>query len=406
MSKEFDIKPFLLNNNKVFRDAVHNYITVDNRIILELIDSKEMQRLRRIKQLGGTHQVYVSAEHTRFTHSLGVYQVAKVMCKQSCIGTHLSDYEKLIVQCAALLHDLGHGPFSHCFESVFNTNHEDFTVSFILKNSEVHTILETVHKGFSKEVAKVIEKTHTNKVLVAMVSSQLDCDRMDYLLRDSYFTGTTYGQFDLQRILRIMDVEDGKIVYKVSGVQAIEDYILARYHMYWQVYYHPTTRSYEQLLLSIFNRVKDLYSNGFDLGDIHYLKPFLNDTLDNQSYYDLDENVVMYYFKSFMNSEDKILADLSKRFLNRNLFKYQDYTNKEDENKMRNQYVEGEDQYYILCDDQTQTPYHYDGNSKGENQILIAKDFKLIPLQDISEIVGAITNSVKSKEDHKIFYPK
>src|SRR5699024_9301273 len=136
----------------------------------------------------------------------------------------------------------------------------EYTVKIINGNSEVNCILESFEKGFSKKVSSIIEKTHPNTILIQMISSQLDADRMDYLLRDSYFTGTTYGHFDLYRILRVMKVVDNKIVYKYSGVQAIENYILARYHMYWQVYYHPTSRSYEQLLISIFRRMKDLYN--------------------------------------------------------------------------------------------------------------------------------------------------
>lgn len=405
--KEFLLDDIKLEKSKVFRDAVHNYIYVDNIVILKLIDTVEFQRLRRIKQLGGTHQVYQSAEHTRFSHSMGVYQITKMMCKDSCIGKYLSDFDKLTVQCAALLHDVGHGPFSHCFESVFDTNHEEFTVAIINGNTEIHDILEGVCVGFSKLVSSVISKTHDNSILVSMVSSEIDADRMDYLLRDSYFTGTTYGQFDLQRILRVMDVSNDVIVYKESGVQAIEDYILARYHMYWQVYYHPTARSYEQLLLSVFNRVKDLFDDGFDLGDISYLLPFLKKNLTVEDYINLDESVVLYYFKKFTECSDKILKDLSSRFLKRDLFLYQDYTDLEFENEKRNLCDSKglNSKYYVVCDDQVQLPYKFFSNQEDKKQIFINKNNNLIPLPDVSEIVWALTNSKKRKEDHKIFFP-
>ena len=295
-----------LKDSKVFRDAIHNYIHVDQPVILELINSKEMQRLRRIKQLGGTHQVYQSAEHSRFCHSLGVYFIVRKMIFNSDIGEYINDYDKLTVMCAALLHDIGHGPFSHCFERVFGLNHEDFTIKIINGDSEVNHILENFDPGFSKKVSSIIEKKHPNKILIQMISSQLDADRMDYLLRDSYFTGTTYGHFDLYRILRVMKVVNNKIVYKYSGVQAIENYILARYHMYWQVYYHPTSRSYEQLLISIFRRVKDLYIKGYEFGDIRYLMPFLEDRVDEVAYTKLDENIVLYYFRIQSEGKDKI----------------------------------------------------------------------------------------------------
>lgn len=404
----FTLASIKLPDSHVFRDAIHNYIHVENQVLLDLIDASEMQRLRRIKQLGGTYQVYQSAEHSRFSHSLGVYQIVKMMLDDNCIGRYLNDYDKLTVMCAGLLHDIGHGPFSHCFEDVFFLNHEEYTMQIINGDTSVHRVLEAFHPGFASEVSSVIEKNHPNKILVQMISSQLDADRMDYLLRDSYFTGTTYGQFDLSRILRVMKVHDGRIVYKESGVQAIEDYILARYHMYWQVYYHPTARSYEQLLISVFRRIKDLYDSGYDFGDIHYLEPFLKGAVDEKEYVNLDESIVLYYFKRFSEGKDKILADLSRRFLNRDLYKYHDVLSEQDviETKKKYQALGFEPRYYVVSDDQSQIPYRYYGNHDdiGEIQVLMPEGLKALP--EVSEIVGAITNSKKHKNDHKIFYPK
>lgn len=397
-----------LGDSKVFRDAVHNYIHVDQPIILDLINSHEMQRLRRIKQLGGTSQVYQSAEHSRFCHSLGVYYIVRKMLFSSKIGDYLNDYDKLTVMCAALLHDIGHGPFSHCFEDAFDLNHEVYTIKIINGDTEVHNILEQFDQGFAKTVSSVIEKNHPNKILVQMVSSQLDADRMDYLLRDSYFSGTTYGQFDLSRILRVMCVYDGKIVFKSSGVQAIENYILARYHMYWQVYYHPTARSYEQVLISIFRRMKDLYREGYDFGDIRYLKPFLEGNVDENDYTNLDEGIVFYYFKLLSKSDDFVLADLCQRFLNRRLFIYHDLLDQHEKEVAKKFYEKkGYDpRYYVVSDDQSQIPYRYYGNNEelSEIEILIDEELKFLP--EVSEIVGAIVNSKKKKNDHKIFYPE
>lgn len=397
-----------LKDTKVFRDAIHNYIHVDQPLILDLINSPEMQRLRRIKQLGGTYQVYQSAEHSRFCHSLGVYFIVRKMIFNSVVGTYLNDYDKLTVMCAALLHDIGHGPFSHCFEDAFDLDHEEYTIKIINGNTTVHDILEAFDSGFAKKVSSIIEKNHPNKILVQMVSSQLDADRMDYLLRDSYFTGTTYGQFDLSRILRVMMVHDGKIVFKASGVQAIENYILARYHMYWQVYYHPTARSYEQLLISIFRRMKDLYQTGYDFGEIRYLEPFLKGQVDEKAYIKLDEGIVIYYFTVLSESDDKILSDLCARFLNRRLFIYHDLLD-EHEKKLAEAFYakKGYDpRYYVLSDDQSQVPYRYYGNTEELSEIKILIDEELHFLPEVSEIVGAIVNSRKNKNDHKIFYPK
>lgn len=397
-----------LNDSRVFRDAVHNYIHVDQPVLLELINSKEMQRLRRIKQLGGTHQVYQSAEHSRFCHSLGVYFIVRKMIFNSDVGEYINDYDKLTVMCAALLHDIGHGPFSHCFEGAFGLNHEEFTIKIINGNSEVNHILESFEPGFSRKVSSIIEKKHPNKILIQMISSQLDADRMDYLLRDSYFTGTTYGHFDLYRILRVMKVVNNRIVYKDSGVQAIENYILARYHMYWQVYYHPTSRSYEQLLISIFRRMKDLYIKGYKFGDIRYLMPFLEDRVDEVAYTKLDESIVQYYFRILSEGKDQILADLCNRFLNRKLFLYHDLKSNEEKIKIRDLYRQKgfDPHYYVVSDDQSQIPYLYYNNEDeiGEIEILVNRELKVLP--EVSEIVGAITNSTKNKIDHKIFYPE
>ena len=397
-----------LNDSRVFRDAVHNYIHVDQPVLLELINSKEMQRLRRIKQLGGTHQVYQSAEHSRFCHSLGVYFIVRKMIFNSDVGEYINDYDKLTVMCAALLHDIGHGPFSHCFEGAFGLNHEEFTIKIINGNSEVNHILESFEPGFSRKVSSIIEKKHPNKILIQMISSQLDADRMDYLLRDSYFTGTTYGHFDLYRILRVMKVVNNRIVYKDSGVQAIENYILARYHMYWQVYYHPTSRSYEQLLISIFRRMKDLYIKGYKFGDIRYLMPFLEDRVDEVAYTKLDESIVLYYFRILSEGKDQILADLCNRFLNRKLFLYHDLKSNEEKIKIRDLYRQNgfDPHYYVVSDDQSQIPYLYYNNEDeiGEIEILVNRELKVLP--EVSEIVGAITNSTKNKIDHKIFYPE
>ena len=402
--ENFNLKSIELKEKRVFRDAIHNYIHVDHDVILKLINAAAMQRLKRIKQLGGIHQVYQSAEHSRFTHSLGVYAVVRRMINESVVGDYLNDYDQLTVMIAGLLHDLGHGPFSHCFEDVFGKSHEEFTVRIIKEDKEIHNILESCVKGLCEDVCAVIEKTHDNHILIQMISSQLDADRMDYLLRDSYFTGTTYGQFDLSRILRVMQVKDGKIVYKQSGVQAIENYILARYHMYWQVYYHPTTRSYEQIMISIFKRIKDLYKKGYIFDDIEYLIPFLNENVSVADYLNLDENICFYYFRKLTNSKDAILKDLSYRFLNRKLFVYQDYISlKQKENIEMECRNKGYDpRYYVFCDDQIQIPYLHYGNKDDIREIEIIMHNRLVPLSEVSEIVGAITHSKNNKIDSKI----
>lgn len=408
--EDFRLKSIELNEKRVIRDAIHDYIHVDHLIIWRLINSKEMQRLRRIKQLGGTYQVFQSAEHSRFVHSLGVYQVVRRMLETECLTNALSDYDKLCVMCAGLLHDIGHGPFSHSFEGVFEENHEDMTVRMILEESEVHDILVSLYKQLPQDVASIIQHTHPNRILIQMVSSQLDADRMDYLLRDSYMSGTTYGHFDMSRILRTMRIRDGKIVYKESGVQAIENYILARYHMYWQVYYHPTARSYEHLLQSVFQRVKDLYYDGYVFQThLHYLIPMLEHRFQVSDFVDLDEAVILYYFKEFTREKDFILSDLSSRFLNRHLFKYQQLKSQKDLMSIKAiaQAKGYHPDYYIVSDNQKQIPYLHYGESGELSEIeILDSEGCLSPLPMKSEIVSAILNSKRFKSDQKVFFPK
>lgn len=408
--EDFTLKSTEMIENRVLRDAIHDYIEVDWYIIYQIINSKEMQRLRRIKQLGGTYQVFQSAEHSRFVHSLGVYQIIKKMLETKCLSTYLSDYDKLCVMLAGLLHDVGHGPFSHSFEGIFDINHEEMSVDIILGDTEVNALMKTIHPELPNDVASIILHKHENQVLIQMVSSQLDADRMDYLLRDSYMTGTTYGQFDLSRILRTMRISNGRIVYKESGVQAIENYILARYHMYWQVYYHPTARSYEHLLQSVFLRIKDLFNEGYEFNTpIHYLTPFLENNITVEDYLNLDEAVLLYYFREFQKEEDKILKDLSTRFLNRKLFKYKQLMSEEELIRIKGIAQEKgyNPKYYILSDNQKQIPYLYYGENKQLDEIQILSPQKeLSPLPKKSEIVSAIVSSKKYKSDEKVFFPK
>lgn len=401
-----------LNESRVFRDPIHRYIHIYHLPFWQLINTKEMQRLRRIHQLGGTHQVYQTAEHTRFPHSLGVYEVVRRMLELETFQGQLNDYERLSVLCAALLHDVGHGPFSHSFEHVFAVSHEDFTRRIILDpDTEVNQVLASYHPKLPEDVASIIEKTHPNPLLIQLVSSQIDGDRMDYLLRDSYFTGTSYGNFDMERILRTLRVKNKQIVFKESGVQAIEDYILARYHMYWQVYYHPTTRSYERLLILIFRRIRDLYQQSYPFENpMPYLMPFIaGEDVSVEAYLKLDESCLLYYFSLLEETKDAILSDLCTRFLSRKLFKYRNLKDEADYARIRDQLEKlGYDvNYYLAMDDPKQTPYiHYGAGHEVEEIQILRPDGSIRLLPEVSEIVHAIVESKLDKQDKKVYFPK
>lgn len=394
--------------HRVFRDPVHGYIHVNHQIIWDCINTKEFQRLRRIKQLGASFQVYPTAEHSRFSHSLGVYEVTRRMLTEvSDLKNSVSDYDKTLVLLAALLHDIGHGPFSHSFENISKTNHETYSEMIILGDSQINKILANVDKNLPLEVSSIINHTHKNKILSQIVSSQLDADRMDYLLRDAYFTGTSYGSFDLDRILRTMKVVNDKLVVKESGIHAVEDYIMARYHMYWNVYFHPVSRSYEAILTRIFKRMKDLRENDL-MADYPLLRDFLNEKKPNiDSFFYLDESLMFYYFNKMQKSPDLVLRDLAKRLLNRKLFAYEDLVNDDHKNEIKklakNQGYNPK--YYVYVDKLGQTPYTpYQGEAASLIYILTKKN-EVVELSKISEIVASISVG-KEKIESKIFFPK
>ncbi|MBP1996192.1 HD domain-containing protein [Paenibacillus eucommiae] len=314
-----------MKEEKVFKDPVHKYIYVQDKTIWDLINTREFQRLRRIRQLGTSFLTFHGAEHSRFSHSLGVYEITRKIISQFERNRY-EDWpqeERLLCLCAALLHDLGHGPFSHSIEKAFNTHHEEWSCRIVLGDTEVNEVLRRVSPDFPKHVAGVICKSYNKEIVVSLVSSQLDADRMDYLLRDAYFTGVNYGTFDLERILRVVRPYKGHIVVKESGMHAVEDYLMSRYQMYWQVYFHPVTRSAEILLQKIFQRAKHLFEEQYSFG---FMLPPILSLLENRltvdDYFLLDEAVMQTVLMFWCSEKDPVLADLCSRFLNRRLLKY------------------------------------------------------------------------------------
>lgn len=314
-----------LSEEKVFKDPVHNYIYVKDDTIWDLINSIEFQRLRRIRQLGTSYLTFHGAEHSRFSHSLGVYEITRRIISQF-ERSGFEDWpqeERLLTLCAALLHDVGHGPFSHSIEKAFGNHHEIWSCRIILGDTEVNRILRQADPALPEKVAAVISKTYEHKIVVSLISSQMDADRMDYLLRDAYFTGVDYGTFDLERILRMVRPHKDCIVVKESGMHAVEDYLMSRYQMYWQVYFHPVTRSGEILLYKIFARARALYEEGHEFSFLNNtLSKFFENRLTVSDYLLLDESLMQMVFMEWTNDRDSILSDLCFRFLHRRLFKY------------------------------------------------------------------------------------
>ena len=400
-----------LDETKVLKDPVHSYIHIHYEVIWNCLDSKEFQRLRRIRQLGGDFQVYPTAEHSRFSHSLGVYEIVRRMVtevKSLCV--ELTEYEKVCVMLAGLLHDVGHGPFSHAFEHITNHSHEEYTAKIILGNTELNAILRAVSEKLPQDIVSIIQHTHENDILNQIVSGQLDADRMDYLLRDSYFTATSYGQFDLERILRTMRVRktnEGRkvIVVKYTGIHSVEDYIMARYQMYWQVYYHPVARSYEAVFIQLFNRLKDIFKVDKDyFEDMKVLIPFLEKSeVSVDEYFKLDENSLLYCCALIQDKEDKIAADLAKRLQNRRLFEYVDY-NEENLAQIKNMLKENnlDERYYLKIESieaSVYSPY------KGRKILIEKLNGDIVALEKASTIVESITKG-QTKKEGTIFFPK
>lgn len=402
-----------LNETKVIRDPIYSYILVDYKIIWDLLSTFEVQRLRRILQLAGTNYVFPSCEHTRFVHSLGAYEVTrKIITTVEDIKNSLTEEEKVQVLCTALLHDIGHGPYSHCFESFHEVSHEEYTRLIILdKDSEVNKVLVSYDDNLPELISAIINHTHPNPILYQLISSQIDADRMDYLLRDAYMSGTPYGSFDVNRIMRIMKVKDHNIVYKKSGVSAIENYIMGRYHMYEQVYYHPVSTCVEILFSSFLKRIKELHLRGYKFNfDITTLVPFLNtnDKVAIKDYVMLDDIVVNFYIKQALNEKDLILKDLARRIIYRDLLDYEVLKDKKDiENKKREAQIKGfNSDYYVAALRLRRNIYKKYGDVNYAGINILLDDGTIKEITKVSQIVEAISNSkIVNNEDTILYYP-
>lgn len=411
-------------SEKVFRDPIHNYVHVQHQIILDLINTKEMQRLRRIKQLGTASFTFHGAEHSRFGHSLGVYEITRRICdrfernfptKEANDGLW-DDNERLVALCASLLHDIGHGPFSHTFEKIFTTDHEDLTIQIITsEETEVNQILRKVHSDFPNMVASVIQKNYPNQQVVQMISSQIDADRMDYLLRDSFYTGTNYGNFDLNRILRVIRPYEHGILFDFAGMHAVEDYVVSRYQMYMQIYFHPVSRAFEVMLNRLLLRAQELFdtNNEFFKSSSPFLVPFFEKNWSLSNYLNLDDGILLTYFNHWIQfSDDPILKDLADRFLNRKPFKSVTYNSETDED-MLNLLIDKidalgyETKYYTAINSSYDLPYDLyrpeDRNPRTQIE-LVEKDGTLLELSKASNLVEALTGQVRG--DMRVFFPR
>ena len=380
-----------LAEEKVFKDPIHKYVHVKDQLIWDLIKTKEFQRLRRIKQLGTLYLAFHTAEHSRFGHSLGVYEIVRRMIDESFVGREAWNNK------------------DRPLEKIFNTDHEAFTQEIITGNTEVNEVLSRVSETFPQEVADVINKTHKNKLVISMISSQIDADRMDYLQRDAYFTGVSYGTFDMERILRLMRPSKDEVLIKESGMHAVENFIMSRYQMYWQIYFHPVSRGGEVLLNNCLKRVKQLYKEDYQFK--MYPKefiPFFEGTITIDQYVELDEVTVLFYLKKWIHEEDEILSDLARRFINRDLFKYIPFDGSIITiTELQDLFIEGgiDPEYYFVSEAFSDLPYDYDRPGSNRQPIhLLRRNGSIKEISSQSLVISSITGI--NREDYKLYYPK
>jgi HD superfamily phosphohydrolase len=315
------------NKKKIFNDPIYGFITIPYDIIFDLIEHPYFQRLRRIKQLGLTHVVYPGALHTRFHHAMGtMYLMTKAVEVIRSKGIEITEDEAKGVCIAILLHDIGHGPFSHALEHsiVSGVSHEEISTLFMDE-------LNKEFKGKLDLALQIFRNEYQKKFLHQLVSSQLDMDRLDYLRRDSFFTGVSEGVISTDRIIKMLTVKNDELAIEEKGIYSIEKFIIARRLMYWQVYLHKTVLSAENLLVNILKRAKELAAkqtelfctpafhtflyNNFTLAD------FQKDTKLLKTFAALDDYDIMTSVKVWQSHEDKVLSMLCQMMVNRKLYR-------------------------------------------------------------------------------------
>ncbi len=310
---------------KIINDPIYGFITIPNKLVFDLMEHKYFQRLRRISQMGFSYIVYPGAHHTRFHHALGaMFLMQKAVQVLHSKGVKISEKEEEALYIAIVLHDIGHGPFSHAMENsiVENVSHEQISLLF----------MEALNRKFNNQLTlaiQIFKDEYTRKFLHQLVSGQLDMDRLDYLKRDSFYTGVPEGTVNAQRLITMLHVKNDALVVEEKGIYSVESFIISRRLMYWQVYLHKTGIVAEQLLVRVLKRAKQLSANGIDLpasaGLQYFLKnniginDFSEEVLDTFS--KLDDYDIISAMKAWVSIDDFVLKNLSKMLLNRDLLK-------------------------------------------------------------------------------------
>lgn len=304
---------------KIFNDPVYGFVSIPDEFILELIEHRYFQRLRRISQTGLSNYVYPGCTHSRFSHALGcLHLMQKAINTYRLKQIEITPEEEQAVYIAILLHDIGHGPFSHTLEStiVEGVHHEDISLR----------IMQELNQEFSGKLdlaIQLFQKKYHKKFLYQLIASQLDIDRLDYLKRDSFFTGVAEGNINSDRIISMMNVSDNQLVIDEKGIYSVEKFLISRMFMYWQVYLHKTSLAAEIYLIQTLKRAKELAQSGASPEATPALSHFLNrkesDVLDLEIFSQMDDNDIVFSLKLWQNHPDKILNLLAKSVIERRL---------------------------------------------------------------------------------------
>ncbi len=400
---------------RLLRDPVHGLIPIDEntpegRLIVDLVNSAEMQRLRRIRQLGMAHYAFPGAEHSRFTHSIGAFHLTRLVVGQLSRMYAIDSELAFMASVGALLHDLGHGPFSHVAERILGTDHEAWTLR-ILHDSrcEVNEILSRHSRRLPSMIESILIGMAKPGYLSSLLSSELDADRLDYLLRDSLMTGVKYGVYDLDRLLHMFRISpDGeRLIIAHGGLVPVEKYVQARYHMHRQVYLHKTVVAAEGMLASLLRRAAILLREGKDAGlsegDVVAKALHNPAALDTPDYLQLDDVEILARIKQWARGGDPILSDLSDRLLRRRLFKTLEIdpmdADFESRWKAANDAVQSagfDPEYYLLRIESHDTPYRpYDPKAEKISQHIWIEDGdgKIVDVAQLSPTIQAFTHS-------------
>ena len=413
-------------SERIYRDPVHNIIrlrtdTDEGELMMRLIDASEFQRLRRIKQLGLGLYTYQGAEHSRFTHSLGAFHLMTRVLDRLNERHSIAENDRVAARAAALLHDVGHGSFSHVMEKVLNFHHERWTVEVILSDqTEIGALLRSHSPDLPAKVASIIEGKFQPSALAQLVSSQLDVDRMDYLLRDSLMTGAKYGIYDLEWIINALaiDEEADRIYVEARGLYAVEEYLQARYYMFRQVYFHRTLRSAEAVLRSIIRRALRLREEGKEVWHATgtaFEKILQQESLTITEHLQIDDSDIIFHIKQWQASDDAILSDLSRRFTARRLFKALDLDMPTSEraeflSAARNSVVSAgfDPEYYFIEDRASDVPYYNYYTAKEaepKTRIYVETGYARPQIREISEVSNVVRGLQHGYELHRVCFP-